>query len=192
MPRLNLVQYAKHRNVYPRAVEAAIAAGRIRRDEDGLIDSDQADIDWASNTSPHRSDAGKANGKRGQEIRKALAGSPAAAAPAAAGNASAAPVVDMGAYARSRAEREHWAAETAKLNFLERQGKLVPAAQWKAAETEFMKTFGAALLAIPDRISDELAATTEPGKVRAMLESELRSVIDQACQSRDTRRIGNG
>jgi len=188
MPRLNLVQYAKHRNCYPRAVEAAIAAGRIRRDEDGLIDSEQADIDWASNTSPHRSDAGKANGKRGQEIRKALAGSPAAP-PAATENA---PVVDMGAYARSRAEREHWAAETAKLNFLERSGKLVPSAEWKAAETEFMKSFSIALLAIPDRIGDELAAATEPGKVRAMLEAELHSVIDQACRSKETRRIANG
>lgn len=195
MPRLTLTDYAKHRGCYPRAVEAAIHAGRIRREPDGMIDSEQADLDWAANTSPYRSSASKTNGQRGQQIRKALtAGKPQEPAGASAG-APAAPKTeptDMGAYARARAQREQHNADMAKLNLDRMQGKLILREEWVAAETEFWKAFRDALLAVPDRLRDELAAETDPGRVHAMLDAELRSCMEQAVAMREQRRIANG
>ena len=184
---MSLVDYAKHRKVYPRAVEAAIHSGRIRRGDDGLIDSEQADIDWLANTNIYRSSASKANGQRGQAIRKALAGNPVDAAPAPKPEPT-----DFGAYAAARAQREHYQAQQAKFNFERMSGKYVPKDEWEAAAAEFWKSFRLALLAVPDRLCHELAADTDPDHVRDMLDAELRSVMEQACKSNDARRIANG
>lgn len=51
--RLSIRGYAKHRGLgSENAVRKAIAAGRIRKDKDGLIDAIQADRDWEKNTDP--------------------------------------------------------------------------------------------------------------------------------------------
>lgn len=196
MPRLSLVDYARHRNVYPRAVEVAIQSGRIKRDADGLIDSEQADIDWGSNTSLYRSAASKANGQRGQTIRKALAAKPqeGAGKPAAPAPAPKAEPTDFGAYAKARAQREHYQAEKAKLDYEIRLGLYILRSEWEAAAEEFWKNIRTGLLAIPDRLCHELAADTDADHVRDMLDNELRTVMEQACESRDAaaRKVANG
>ena len=181
--RLNLTEYAKHRGVFPRAVEAAIAAGRIRRDADGLIDAEQADRDWQAHTSSIRSAASKLNGSRGQQIRRALKNAapasvnpvnePASAQPEAAKSEA----TDMGAYAKARAAREHWQSELARLNFEARQKKLLPRDEVTGAARSFYSSFKTALEAIPDRLADELAATGDSAQVRKILTDEIASVM---------------
>src|SRR4051794_34083226 len=106
---MSLREYARHRGCYPRAVEAALRAGRIRRDEQGRIDSEQADHDWEVGTSPYLSAAAKANGAVGQQIRRVLAsqGTPEQAtqprsAPVSPERAPVAPNTDIAAYAQAR------------------------------------------------------------------------------------------
>lgn len=47
---MTITEYARHRGVYLQAVQYAVKAGRIKRDVDGKINSDQADADWQRNT----------------------------------------------------------------------------------------------------------------------------------------------
>lgn len=48
--RLSLRAYARRRRTSPSTVHAAIVAGRITRDPDGLIDPERADREWLENT----------------------------------------------------------------------------------------------------------------------------------------------
>jgi len=48
MPLMGIRAYGRHRNVSHVAVLKALRTGRIRQNAEGLIDSDQADRDWAT------------------------------------------------------------------------------------------------------------------------------------------------
>ena len=52
MALMGIREYGRHRGVSHVAVLKALRTGRIRQTPDGLIDSDQADRDWAGNTHP--------------------------------------------------------------------------------------------------------------------------------------------
>jgi hypothetical protein len=184
--RLTLTDYARHRNCYPRAVEAALAAGRITRGADGLIDSDQADLDWSKHTNPIKAAAAKRNGAAGQAMRKELSRKPAESAGTPAKPAATA--TDLADYAKARAEREHYQAELARLSLGQKQEKLISREEWTSAETAFMRTLRDSLLAIPDRMADELAAEGNAVRVREMLSGELLSTLSRALAEKEMRR----
>jgi hypothetical protein len=174
---MSLREYARHRGCYPRAVEVAIAAGRIQRDEQGRIESGQADIDWEANTAPHRAEASRRSGARGQAIRRELEGR----APKTTTESDSPPPetktpTELGAYARARAQREEYAAECARLDLEKRQGKLIDRQRVESAATEFYRVLRDTVLAVPDRIP-ELA-----GEQRTLLETELRNIFERACR----------
>src|SRR5271156_1675800 len=52
MEPMSLRAYARHRGVSLRAVQKALASGRIAAREDGRLDPDLADTNWARNTAP--------------------------------------------------------------------------------------------------------------------------------------------
>src|SRR5712691_2315769 len=49
---MSLRAYARHRGVSLRAVQKALKSGRISAREDGRLDADAADANWARNTAP--------------------------------------------------------------------------------------------------------------------------------------------
>src|SRR5580692_5302217 len=49
---MSLRAYARHRGVSLRAVQKALASGRISARADGRLDADAADANWARNTAP--------------------------------------------------------------------------------------------------------------------------------------------
>ena len=49
---LTIAAFARHRRCDPRDVRRALDDGRIRREIDGFIDPERADLDWLENTSP--------------------------------------------------------------------------------------------------------------------------------------------
>src|ERR1700689_3343574 len=61
---MSLRAYARHRGVSLRAVQKAIASGRISARADGLLDAATADANWARNTAPRPIPASKAPPKR--------------------------------------------------------------------------------------------------------------------------------
>lgn len=182
MALMGLKEYARHRGCYPRAVEVAIATGRIQRDEHGLIDSDQADIDWEANTAAHRAEASRISGARGQAIRREREGRPPKTPPAAlAASRSDSPPperktpTELGAYALARAQREQYAAELARLNLEERKGNLIPTDRVRRTAEEFHRQLRDTLLGIPDRLPE---LTFDQ---RQLVEVELRSAMERAC-----------
>lgn len=178
MSLMNLREYARYRGCYPRAVEAAIAAGRIQRNEQGLIDSEQADVDWAANTSPYRSSAAKGNASRGQAIRRELEHRAPAPAPAIQSPQRDSPPhrapTDLGTYAAARAERERHQADLAKLTLEERQGKLIPADRVRRSAEEHYRQLRDSLMGIPDRLPE---LTFDQ---RQAVDMELRNALERA------------
>lgn len=80
---------------------------------------------------------------------------------------------------QSRAVKEAYAARLAKLDYEERIGKLVPAEQVKVDAFKVARSVRDALMNIPDRVSNLLAAETDPAKVHAMLADEIRIVLSK-------------
>jgi|SRR5262245_27433103 len=201
MALMTIVQYAKHRGVQQRAVSVALERGRIhRRDVDGLIDSEAADREWESKTNHRMSAAGKINGALGQAMvrrRKALAqempqgGSNPVPLPGIPdeGKVPPASIVpkdpsDMEAFSKARAIREKYAAMLSKLDYEERSGKLIDAFEVKTAAEQLHRILRDLLMAIPDRISAELAAEENAANCHRLLEQEIRTVLEKVATLR--------
>src|SRR5437867_4015197 len=122
MEPMSLRAYAKHRGVSLRAVQKALASGRIAAREDGRLDADVADVNWARNTAPRPQPASK-------PAQQAV---PTQSAPRhhhsdpPRREASEPPRLESGlAYSKARAVRESYLARLAKIDFEERTAKLV-------------------------------------------------------------------
>src|ERR1017187_6910129 len=125
---MSLRAYARHRGVSLRAVQKALKSGRISTREDGRLDADVADANWARNTAP----------------RPQLASKPtkSAAFPQSAHHhtdaprreATDPPKLESGLeYSKARAVRDSYLARLAKIDFEERTEKLVSRAEMRVA-----------------------------------------------------------
>ena len=181
---MSVAQYAKHRGVTSRAVAFALEKGRISRDASGWIESDQADKDWEKNTNPRISAAGKINGAIGQEMRRAR--QPKVESPTTPPATLFRTDPDIEQFQKARAVRERFAAAIAKLEYEERSGKLIDRAEVLSAAYSHYRALRDSLLAIPDRISAQLAAETDAVAVHDVLSNELRKILDKASTMRMT------
>jgi hypothetical protein len=158
---LGLREYARHRGCTLRAVQVALQAGRIFYEPDGSIDPVKADQDWAQNTGP------KARRAQGHRLRQSP---PPRPEPTGSTQLN---------FAQARAAKEVFEARLRKLELEERQGNLV---QRRAVELEAYnrgRVFRDAMLNIPPRVAGLLAAETDAATVHDLLETEIRSVLEQ-------------
>lgn len=177
---LSIREYARRRRAAglkggtPSAVHKALVAGRIRRDEHGLIDPEQADVDWAAVTDDTRGDGHAVPARQRPEPSVSPASSPS---PPSAPS----PVVPSGGappYATSRAIREAYTARLAKITYEERSKALVDASRVQAEAFRRARDVRDALLAVPGRLAAILAAETDPAVVETRLTEELRSALE--------------
>jgi len=77
----------------------------------------------------------------------------------------------------SRARREHYQAEKAKLEALQGRGELVSAADVKAAAFKKGRAVRDSIMAIPDRLAAQLAGTTDTRLCHQLLTEELRVAL---------------
>jgi hypothetical protein len=82
-------------------------------------------------------------------------------------------------FAASRAKREAYAAEIARLDFEERQGTLVDAEKVRGAAYKVARRIRDGLLNIPDRVAGELAGLTDSFLVHQRLTEEVRQVLTE-------------
>lgn len=80
-------------------------------------------------------------------------------------------------YAESRAIREAYQARLARLDYEERSGKLVNADQVKADAFKAGRTVRDALLNISGRIAHQLASETDPARISARIDAEIREAL---------------
>jgi hypothetical protein len=91
---------------------------------------------------------------------------------------------DMEAFSKARAIREKYAAMLSKLDYEERSGKLIDAFEVKTAAEQLHRILRDLLMAIPDRISAELAAEENAANCHRLLEGEIRTVLEKVATLR--------
>lgn len=174
---LSLAKYAEHRKAQGlrgqthAAVIKAIRTGRLteraaRKIGDRWeIDPAIADLEWAGATDATR--GGNGPGRLGPEVARA--------APSAGDEPGLSNVPSRNV---SRAIREAYMARLARVEFERETGARVLAEDVRKEAFEQGRRLRDALMNIPDRIANELAAQTEPRLVHLSLSDALRDALD--------------
>ena len=155
-------------------MKGRIAAAVVERDGVRLIDRDVALELWDRNT------------LRNNNAKVGAAGAAGAAGPVAAAPPTPAqlrqyiedlPEDSIPDLNESRARREHYQAEKAKLEALQGRGELVPVAEVKAQAFALARGLRDGLMGIPDRLAPMLAATQDATQVHRLLSEEIRVAL---------------
>lgn len=163
---VTIAEYARLRGVTRAAVNQAIKAGRLKEclatNEKGRLrlDPEAADREWAANTAHHR--------KPGPQPLVTGADLPADDSDL---------LDDIPNFNVSRAKREAYQAELARLEYEEKQGTLVNAEAVKKEAFRVARLVRDAMLNIPDRIAAELASDTDTFSVHKRLTDEIRTAL---------------
>lgn len=161
------------RGVSPAAVTHAISSGRIAaavvtRNGRELLDVERAAELWERNTlqKPPPTIAVAAAGPVGQvrndDLAAFIRGLPEDAIP----NLN-----------ESRARREHYQAEKARLEALQGRGELVPAADVRAEAFALARSVRDGMLRVADRLAPLLAATNDARETHRLLTDEIRIAL---------------
>lgn len=168
---VSLREFGRQSGVSGEAVRKAIASGRLSRsvvyDAKGrpTVDPALAASEWESQTHPTK------GGKRGQADEAPPPVTPTDDPRPTPGGAAA-------TFAQSRAIKEAYLARLAKLEFEEKSAALVKADMVKNEAFKVARLVRDAMLNIPDRVSSELAADTEPFVIHRKLTLEIRKALE--------------
>ena len=151
------------------ASKARIAAAVVEKDGKRWLDRDLAIELWDKNTrATHNSKVRRADPieveppRDAAELKRRVEGLPDDAIP------------DLN---ESRARREHYQAELAKLQVTQQRGELVPADDVKKEAFKMGRSVREALANLADRLSHQLAGETDPARIHAVLTEEHRAAL---------------
>lgn len=151
------------------ASKSRIAAAVVEKDGKRWLDRDQALELWNKNTLKNNnakvSEADPVETrppKDAQELKQRVNRLPDDAIP------------DLN---ESRARREHYQAELAKLQVTQQRGELVPVDQVKKEAFALGRSVREALANLADRLSHQLAGETDPARIHQVLSDEHRSAL---------------
>lgn len=190
---ISLREFARRREVTLGAVQKAIESGRVtsvRRSQAGrltAIEFNAASTQWNRNTDPDQA------GRAGQTPGAVNTPASAAAGPGGGDNAAgreppgpsqerpaaAAQDNDEFGYLGHRAKREEFQAKRAELDYHERVGTLVSAAEIREQQFTIFRELRDNILAISTRVSPRLAAETDPVRIQVMLDEEHRKALHE-------------
>lgn len=171
MPIVSAAEYAKLRGISKAAVSLAISEGKLPKaavkvGRGWQIDADLADQEWRENTNPGMGAPTHDNAK--------------------GHNGGDTPVdvpMEKQSLAASKAKREQFMAELARLEYEQKAGSLVSAEEVKKEAFKIARIVRDSILNIPDRVAAELAAETNQFRVHKRLTEELRKALEE---------LGNG
>lgn len=161
----------------PPSVSKAIASGRIsqavvERNGKKYLDRDLAVELWHKNT--------KQSPLQPEKLPGVLPPRPSTSSKSALkGYVDALPDDAIPELNVSRERREHYQAELAKLEVDLKRKELVPADSVKKEAFNLAKTVREALINIPDRVSNQFAAESDPQAIHMALTQELQSVLER-------------
>jgi len=168
MIKVNVEQYAKHREVTGRSVRRYLADGTIpetaiiREGRLLFIDQEKADKALAKNATTQREIRADSKTKPVEMITMTEK----------AGTAGL-------SFHEARTLSQRFKAALLKLELEERTGKLIDAEKVKAAAFALARTTRDALLNIPDRIGPILAAERDQIKVAELLAGEIKAALEE-------------
>jgi len=178
---MTLSEYARHRGCDLKAVQFAVERQRIFREPDGRLDSEKADRDWEKNTN-------HANARYGPKHRRSASGAAMGggggwaghkADSAAAALAEPEKMAGSMSFANARTIKEIYDAKLKKLEHDEKQGKLISRRDVEVAAFNRFRVLRDAILNVPTRIAAQLAAETDTNLVHEIIETELRTVLEE-------------
>lgn len=145
------------------ASKSRIAAAVVVKDERKWLDRDLALELWNKNTrATVNSKVSQADPADPQELRQRIDAMPDDAIP------------DLN---ESRARREHYQAELAKLQVTQQRGELVPADEVKKDAFQVGRSIREALANLADRLSHQLAGEIDPVVIHEVLTREHRDAL---------------
>lgn len=164
---VSLRAYARHRGVALSAVQKAITSGRIKKTVNGKINIAAADKAWAANT----------------DLAKRPPDAPAFDDPDLSDpdddiddiDDSDAPVTSE--YQKHRANREEIRVKKEQLELDMLMGNTIDLADAQRIIFTAMRTIRDAIMNVPARNKDLLAAEKDPARIEALLESELAAAL---------------
>ncbi len=163
--------YARMRGVAMSAVQKAIKTKRITPNEDGTIDPERANQEWARNTFaghtlhqaakpqvvPIRT-ADQPRGGSGMPGQSEVSNDP------------------MSAYLRARAVTETYKAKMAQLEYEERASKVIQTTKVGEYAAQWSAIVGDALSAYPDRVAPLVAAAKSEAEIHRILAGETNAL----------------
>ena len=150
------------------ASKSRIAAAVVEQDGKRWLDRDMALELWNRNTLKNNNakvseaDPIEAVPRDAKELKRRVNGLPDDAIP------------DLN---ESRARREHYQAELAKLQVTQQRGELVPVDQVKKEAFAMGRSVREALANLADRLSHQLAGETDPARIHQVLSDEHRAAL---------------
>jgi hypothetical protein len=197
MAKLGQRAFARHIGVTLRAVQKAIATGRIKVDEEGKIDADSAALAWNRNVDESR----RSFTDLSRQANKPAPGSSVGASSAAADADSDEDDEDdaelpdgqgedpaLASYRYARAEREQVRLERDRIELEQLRGSVIELAEAERMGFTALRTVRDAVLNVPVRVKDIIAAETDSARIEAVLADELTNAlnaIDLAAIMRD-------
>lgn len=179
-------QYARHRGVTLGAVQKAIRDGRIFVNENGKIDSEIADRDWAANTDSSRVSMTVTEPPVRAPVQQSIALQPPdqaqqAMPPAGADKGEGDEVTGSdrvaSEYREHRTTREQFQALKQKLEYEQLVGSLINVEDAKRIAYTAFRSLRDAVMNVAPRIKDQIAAMTDPHEVEQVLERELAAAL---------------
>jgi pyruvate/2-oxoglutarate dehydrogenase complex dihydrolipoamide acyltransferase (E2) component len=168
---MSLRAYARHRGVSLAAVQKAVATGRITLEPDGTIDPAKADAQWNQRTRVAQPPVSQAT-TTGATTKATTANAAAQAAGEDALSAN---------YHKARTVREAYAAKLARLEYEERQGKLINADEVKVTVFNLARRLRDRMQQIPRQVSAQIvaavAAKPDPREVEDILDQVIREAL---------------
>lgn len=180
MAEMSQRAFARYMGVTLRAVQKALETQRIRLNENGKIDAEKATLEWERNTDESRKSFGDLSRRRPPPLGASTDGMEAdddgdEEMPAAGAREDQA-VRD---YRIERAKRERIRREREEAELAAYRGSLIDVAEAQRLAFTTFRTLRDAILNVPVRVKDLLAAETDPTRVESMLEHELAAALTQ-------------
>jgi hypothetical protein len=174
--KMGLREYARHRGCHLKAVQRAIASGRITREADGKIESAQADCDWEKNTNHAMARCHKVGHRaRITDMKATDAESALIELEGAAGD------LNLG---NGRIVKEIYKAKLLELEYDARVRSLVAKCDVEIAAFTRFHVLRDAIMDVPKRLAAQLAVENNVNAVHELLEQEFRMVLEQFASGR--------
>jgi hypothetical protein len=183
---VSLREFSRRLDVRLSAVQKAIRTGRVtcvKRDATGRLVGVNPELglqEWARNTDPCEAvksgkiiEAPTTAAAQQLSLVQTSAQQPADAEPATPG------------YQDHRAKREKHLADIAELEYLERVGTLVSAADVEREISEIFTLLKSNIFRIVDRKAQLLATESDPARIERLLRAELTLVFDECSRGFD-------
>jgi len=160
---MGLNQYGRHRGTTLSNVQDALQKGHIKGHLKGnrrMINQEEADADWLKNR-----DVRKANNVRIKPDQQGTSPDQYGA--------------ESDSLNSARAKRESVQAEIKKLELEEKKGSLIDAAMVEREAFAAARKIRDRMLLIPDRLCSEVAAESDPLKIKILLQREIQQALEE-------------